>query len=184
MALINRISQLFKADLHAVLDQIEEPESTLRQAIREMADDLSETDQRVRALHDKKEMLQLRLEELAHSINEIDDELDVCFESGQEDLARSLIKRQLETRRLSKLVTTKLHTTEKEYLTQQKTLEENRMTLQSMRQKAELFATRAPNNKHPRSVIDEFSLSPRELQVSDHDVEVALLREKKRRANS
>ena len=36
MALINRLSRLFKADFHAVLDQIEEPELLLKQAIREM----------------------------------------------------------------------------------------------------------------------------------------------------
>ena len=36
MALINRISRLFQADFHAVLDQIEEPEQILKQAIRDM----------------------------------------------------------------------------------------------------------------------------------------------------
>ena len=44
MALITRISRLFKADFHAVLDQIEEPEQLLRQAIREMEDDLDATE--------------------------------------------------------------------------------------------------------------------------------------------
>ena len=35
MPLINRISRLFKADFNAVLDNIEEPELLLHQAIRE-----------------------------------------------------------------------------------------------------------------------------------------------------
>jgi len=43
MALINRISRLFKADFHAVLDHIEEPEALLKQAIRDMEDDLAKT---------------------------------------------------------------------------------------------------------------------------------------------
>ena len=34
MALIRRVSRLFAADMHAVLDQIEEPDVVLRQAIR------------------------------------------------------------------------------------------------------------------------------------------------------
>ena len=41
MALITRISRLFQADLHAVLDRIEEPDLLLRQAVREMQDDLA-----------------------------------------------------------------------------------------------------------------------------------------------
>lgn len=36
MALINRATRLFRADLHAVLDRIEEPDILLRQAVREM----------------------------------------------------------------------------------------------------------------------------------------------------
>ena len=36
MALVTRLSRLFQADFHAVLDQIEEPDLQLRQAVREM----------------------------------------------------------------------------------------------------------------------------------------------------
>lgn len=38
MILISRFSQLLRADLHAVLDRLEDPEALLRQAIRDMAD--------------------------------------------------------------------------------------------------------------------------------------------------
>ena len=36
MALVTRLSRLFQADFHAVLDRIEEPDLQLRQAVREM----------------------------------------------------------------------------------------------------------------------------------------------------
>ena len=39
MALINRISRLFTADMHAVLDRLEEPDVLLKQALREMEDE-------------------------------------------------------------------------------------------------------------------------------------------------
>jgi len=38
MALMTRITHLFKADMHAIIDSIEEPSSVLKQAIREMED--------------------------------------------------------------------------------------------------------------------------------------------------
>ena len=41
MALITRVSRLFQADFHAVLDRIEEPEVLLRQAVREMEEELA-----------------------------------------------------------------------------------------------------------------------------------------------
>ncbi|MGH8588771.1 MAG: PspA/IM30 family protein, partial [Gammaproteobacteria bacterium] len=50
MALITRVSRLFRSDLHAVLDRIEEPEVLLRQAIREMEAELSSDEQRIRLM--------------------------------------------------------------------------------------------------------------------------------------
>ena len=41
MALIRRVARLITADVHAVLDQIEEPEIVLKQAIREMEEELA-----------------------------------------------------------------------------------------------------------------------------------------------
>ena len=50
MALIKRLSRLFAADLHAVLDQIEEPEALLKQAVREMEEELARRAARLKAL--------------------------------------------------------------------------------------------------------------------------------------
>ena len=73
MALINRISRLFKADFHAVLDQIEEPEQLLKQAIREMEDDLVETEQRIRVCTHDQEALATRNSEIDSNLSEIDE---------------------------------------------------------------------------------------------------------------
>ena len=50
MALINRVSRLLRADLHAVLDRVEEPEVLLRQAVREMDAALAEDRRRARLM--------------------------------------------------------------------------------------------------------------------------------------
>ena len=60
MVLINRISRLFKADFHAVLDRIEEPEQLLKQAIRDMEDDLANTEQRISLCAHDHEVLSVR----------------------------------------------------------------------------------------------------------------------------
>ena len=83
MALINRVSRLFKADFHAVLDQIEEPEQLLKQAIREMENDLAETEQRIRVCAHDQELLATRKSEIESKLAEIDEELDLCFASAQ-----------------------------------------------------------------------------------------------------
>ena len=184
MALINRISRLVKADFHAVLDQIEEPEQLLKQAIRDMEDDLAETEQRINLCAHDQEALQVRNNELEATIAEIDGQLDLCFESDKEDLAKNQIRKKLEAERLLKRLNTRFDANEKYLEEQRASLDENRATLDSLRQKAELFAQRAPSHADGGSEFDDIAWMARELNVGDDEVEIAFLREKSLRGTS
>lgn len=182
MALINRVSRLFKADFHAVLDRIEEPEMLLRQAIRDMEDDLAETEQRIRVCAHDQEALAGRKGEIDGKLAEIDAELDLCFASKKDDLARGLIRKKLEAQRLCRRLGSKYSAAEK-YLSEHRArLDENRVTLDGLRQKAELFAQRVP--AAGASDFDDITWMTGELRVSDDEVEVAYLREKSSRSRS
>jgi len=188
MALINRVSRLFKADFHAVLDQIEEPEQLLKQAIRDMEDDLASTEQRVNVCVHEQEALSVRKSELENALAEIDEQLDLCFESKKDDLARNLIRKKLEAGRLLKRLCVK-HTANEKYLADQGAmLEENHTTLEGLRQKAELFAQRSPcsSNGNPEfdPAYEDIAWMAREMTVGDDEVEVAFLREKNLRGAS
>ncbi len=184
MALINRVSRLFKADFHAVLDQIEEPEQLLKQAIRDMEDDLATTEQRVTLCAYDQEALSVRRSELENTVAEIDEQLDLCFESKKDDLAKKLIRKKLEAGRLLKRLNAK-HAANDKYLAEQRTMiDENRSTLESLRQKAELFAQRAPVPGDGGSEFDDIAWMAREMTVGDDEVEVAYLREKSQRSAS
>jgi len=182
MALINRVTQLFKADLHAVLDQIEEPEQLLKQAVREMEDDLAGTGQRIRIHEHEQEVLSGRMAEIESKLAQMEEELDLCFASKKQELARSLVRKKLETQRLAYRLGSKHQAAEK-YLAEQRSLfAENRTTLEGLRQKAELFARRAPRDDDSR--FDDSAWATRELNVSDDEVEVAYLREQSARSGS
>jgi phage shock protein A len=184
MALINRISRLFKADFHAVLDHIEEPGQLLKQAIRDMEDDLANTEQRVTLCAHDQEALSVRGSELEDKLSEIDEQLDLCFESEKDDLAKNLIRKKLEAGRLLKRLHAK-HDANEKYLAGQRTmLDENRSTLEGLRQKAELFTQRKPALADGRSEFDDIDWMAREMSVGEDEVEVAYLREKSRRTAS
>lgn len=184
MALIKRISQLFKADFHAVLDRIEEPDQLLKQAIRDMEDDLAIAGQRVNLCAHDQEALGVRKIELEAAITGIDEQLDLCFESDQDDLAKSLIRKKLEAERLLKRLTSK-YAVNQTYLDEQETLlDENRTTLEGLRQKAELFAQCPPTHHDGASAFDDIGWMAREMTVGDDEVEIAFLREKSARSAS
>jgi len=96
MALITRISRLFSADFHAVLDRIEEPELLLKQAIREMEEELASSEQRIRYLQQEQQQLSVKEDDIEQALSSLDEEMDICFASGREELARKLVKRKLE----------------------------------------------------------------------------------------
>ena len=178
MALITRVSRLFEADFHAVLDRIEEPEVLLRQAVREMEEELARDEQRSRILQHEQGQLVARETDLEQSLHEIEAQLDVCFESGNDDLARACIKRKLEAQRYCKGLARKRQAQQSTLEALDTRLRENRASLDSMRQKAELLAG---ESAHARPA-DNWTLP--EISVRDEDVEVAFLREKQHRRRS
>ena len=180
MALINRVSRLFKADFHAVLDQIEEPEQMLRQAVRDMEDELAAIEQRVADRAREQAAVTSRRDEISASIREYDDQLSLCFESGKDELARGLIRKKLEAERIVKQLDNRIASTQQYLQDQQHQADENRAALDSLRQKAEAFAHR-PSTTPGATNLDDAAWLARELSVTDDEVEIAFLREQSRR---
>jgi phage shock protein A len=173
MALINRMSRLLTADVHAVLDRIEEPDVLLKHAVREMEEELARGEQRVRALTHEHESLGERQAKAAACLADLGGQLDVCFESGNEDLARKIIRRRLETERLERSIVERRAALNKELAALRAAVEEQREQLDVMRQKAELLATTAAADCASGDSV-----------VGEAEVEVALLRERQKRQRS
>jgi len=177
MALLERMARLFRADMHAVLDRIEEPEALLRQALREMEDELAGDEQRYKGLTRELGLLNTRQTELEQSLRNIETELDLCFDAGKEDLARALLKRRLETQCHGTLLARKRACLEEAAVTLEARLEQNRARLDAMRAQAEWLT-------HESGMEPEDAWAAPDLAVRDQDVELALLREKQRRTPS
>lgn len=183
MALITRVSRLFRADFNAVLDQIEDPEQLLRQSIRDMEDELLATEQRVAELGREQGVLQDRRRELLGSVDEADEQLDLCFRSGKDDLAKTAVRRKLEAERLLKKVDGRIESIEQSLSTFTRQYDDNVAALESLRQKAEIISHRSTSSG--QSANSEIAAwSARELNVSEDEVEIAFLREKDRRSAS
>jgi phage shock protein A len=175
MALITRVSRLFQADFHAVLDRIEEPEAILRQAVREMEEELARDEQRSTMLQQEQRQLVTRESGLEQSLQDIEEELGACFAAGNDDLARASIRRRLEARRLARNLSRKRGETGESLDALKTRIRENRSRLESMRQKAELLAGEGARARP----ADNWDIP--EVTVSDEEVEAAFLREKQHR---
>jgi phage shock protein A len=177
MTLITRMSRLFRADMNAVLDRIEEPAALLHQAVREMEEALARDEQQARRLEYEQQQQESRLAEAERTRREIDGQLDLCFESDREDLARTLIRRRLEAEQLQRLAADRQADLSRTLAGLRNRLAANRQRLADVRRRAELV-TEDPGG----DCDDRWAASS--VSVRDEEVEVAFLREKSRRVPS
>ena len=170
MALITRISKLFQADVHAVLDCMEEPVIVLKQAVREMEEALQRDERQLKLTIHEASQLEKRNQDITESLARIEGELEVCFSHGRDELARTLIRRKLEAEQFRGVLARQQQTLQQSTATLQGRISECSSQLESMRQKSELLSD-------DRFEPNEWPLNP-EHRVRDEDVEIAYLREK------
>jgi len=172
MTLIARMSKLFQADIHAVLDKIEEPEILLKQAIREMSESIATQEQTIRSCENQRQQLTGKQSQLLESLSDIQEKLALCFQSDKDDLARLLIKRKLETQQSHCLISEKItaYSEKISRLTQQ--LTEHQAQLAGMQQKADAFLDK------DKTDIGQCLYPP--LAIPDEEVEVEFLSAKQK----
>ncbi len=172
MALITRISRLFTADLHALLDRVEEPELLLKQGIRDMQDAVAAGDRRIRALRARARQLAAARASIEQRLHETAEEVDVCLAIGNDELARSVVQRRLQLERHLAELASQAEEVALSVTEQERALTARRRELEVLASQAALFDTAEGQNGDPMSAP----------AVSADEVEIALLREKQRRA--
>ena len=176
MALVNRLTRLFQADFHAVLDRIEEPELQLRQAVREMQFALEQDRQRLQLLRHEAVQLGKAAQAAEAGLQSLDEELDICLAANEDDLARDLVRRKLAAERLLQASRERGASVEQQCVELARRIEEQSQQLDSMQQKLELLASSEDQIGGQGAASGD--------AIRSEEVEIALLREKQRRAKS
>jgi len=176
MALITRLTRLFQADFHAVLDRIEEPDLQLKQAVREMQLALDQDRQGQRLLQHEAAQLAKAVSSMTTRIAALDEELDICLAAKKDDLARDLVRRKLSAEKQLQAAGEQSARVELQHQALARQIDEQDQQLDSMKQKLELLV--GNNDDLPGA-------SPIQGDaVRSEEIEIALLREKERRAKS
>ena len=172
MALISRINRLFKADFHAVLDTIEEPEILLKQSIREMRDSLTKTQELIRQHTNQQVQVSRQLESIDEKIKQIQEEIELCLSSENEELARNLVRKKLCLMQQKVCFDTKL--------------EEIKSAIKNLAAQEKEHSTILNELQQKASMVDQIKGSTSQtvhkpdFAISEADIDVAFLKEKQR----
>ena len=176
MAIIMRLSRLFRADFNAVLDHIEEPELLFKQALLDMQESINNDKGVLKQLLSNHLKTQEKIENGNSLLLQIDNELEICFESEKLDLAKQQVKKKVELQRYIQLLQSDYSSITSEISEYEKRIQENESRHTNMQQKLELF-----DNQNNTSLFDSNSFSDFNVSVNVDDLEMAFLREKKER---
>ncbi len=191
MALITRLSRLLRADLHGLLDRLEEPDLLLAQALRDMEDAILADERTLAMLQRQRSRIRERRDASARKVAVDAEQLAVCLDASQDDLARDLLRRGLERERLDARLARSAHELDARLETLETRLETRRRRLEQLRAEAALLAQ--PGLSQPGAGEAAGDRQPGRgpwldldaedgMPVRDADVEVALLAAKRRRS--
>jgi phage shock protein A len=177
MTLITRISRLFKADLHGILDGLEEPQEVIKQAIRDMEEDIAAQERRLEELRAIMQRLAREAQETTATMQEIESQIDICFAAENEALARNLIRKRLEMARRAKGIARAQEETQAQSDGLATRIATHKAQLASVVQKLRAYEETQPRNpwaSSPCAALQGGSV------ITDDEVEVAFLEEKRR----
>ena len=94
MGLLDRISMLVRSNVNDVLDRAENPEKTLDQVIRDMADAISKAKSQVAETIAQKNLIESNVESAQKLSNEWGTKAQLAVAKGADDLAREALRRK------------------------------------------------------------------------------------------
>ena len=94
MGLLDRISMLVRSNVNDLLDRAENPEKTLDQVIRDMADAITKAKSQVAETIAQKNLIESNLEQAQRLSNEWGTKAQLAVQKGADDLAREALRRK------------------------------------------------------------------------------------------
>ncbi|RLT97888.1 MAG: hypothetical protein D9N11_14630 [Ketobacter sp.] len=170
MTVISRVARLFRADMHGLLDNIEEPELLLKQAVREMEAEQVLLKQQADGLQQQKTTVQATLQRTQKELSQLEEGLGLCLAEGNDDLARALLRKQLYLQRCHDEYQGRLVSLDHQLAETLERIEQQASALERIRQQAAVFD--AGESGADSAVKADLGA------ITEADVEVALLKAK------
>ena len=90
---MTRMVNIFKADIHSVMDQLENREFMLKQHLRDMQEILAHREARLKRMLVSKHRIQHQQEKYRQQCQKLEQDLSVAIEKGKDQIARFLIRK-------------------------------------------------------------------------------------------
>jgi phage shock protein A len=108
MGILDRMSNILRANINALLDQAEDPEKTLDQIIRDMADAIGQARGQVAEMIAQEKLLEADMERNLNLGREWGQKAELAVSRGADDLAKEALRRKIDYERNAQAYTSQL----------------------------------------------------------------------------
>ncbi len=176
MTFATRISRIFKADMHGILDNIEGSTSVLKQAIREMEEELLTMEDNANTLKQKLLSLTLKLDYMRQDKALLQDDIAIAFKVNKENLVKDLVKKKLYIELKEKNISKKIQLVNNQEIEHKRQYQEYKCKHSEIKEKVESLNLIEHNSSIEIGERRNLTLSA----VSQSDIDIEFLKQKER----
>ncbi|MFW2366547.1 MAG: PspA/IM30 family protein [Desulforhopalus sp.] len=182
MTIMSRILRLWKADLHGVMDQMEDRGLLLKQHLREMENSLFLKESRIQQVVVDKRHIKNDLTSRTEECEKLEKDMELALQKGKDNIAKLLIRKQVAQRHHCENLQQQYDALETEHKQIRQLLDEHRLQYEIFKVKATSF-----NLRHGRTQTCHRqypSYEPAEVNnLDEHEIELELIRRKEQLKN-
>ena len=175
MGIMTRMINIFKADIHGVMDQLENREFMLKQHLRDMEEILARKDARLKRMLVSKNRIQHQREKYRQQCQKLEQDLTAAIEKDKTQIARLLIRKMKPLKQMQEELDRFIQSLSAEIIQLQEGLEQQRMQYEQLRYRSVAYfrKTEMPpwENTLPPIAADEAI-----AEMTDEEVEMELLK--------
>jgi phage shock protein A len=177
MTILTRIFRLFKADIHGVMDQIEDQGLLLKQHLRDMEDSLAHKEARLKQMCFARDQVRQDYEKGIKESNHLEQDLEVAIRKDRDDIARMLIKKIKPLSHIQSERCSHVDRLKHEIGQFKADFEQQRLRYERLRQQAADFFHRTENLRGDQ-IWSPIQAGSEAYKYSDEEVELELLQRK------
>lgn len=177
MGIMTRMLRLCKADVHGVMDQLEDKGLLLRQYLREMEDSLENKERQIQGMTRNAEQLQHHILRHGEEMEKLEADLNLAIEKEKDDIARMLIRRRRFLENACRCLKDQHETIAREKSALSATLADQRLQYETLKARADAYCRQTDQRLWAEeSGVQNGQWGP--LDPKEEEVELELLQRK------
>ncbi|MEN6441718.1 MAG: PspA/IM30 family protein [Syntrophobacter sp.] len=177
MGVMTRFVKLCKADIHGVMDQMEDKGLLLKQHLRDMREELDRKESSLAAMTALREETERERERRSRECEDLDRDLTMAITREKDDIARTLIRKLKSLAHHRDELKRRVQTLDGDITQLRTTLEEQRLFHEQLRLKASEYTRGNERRQWEEALAGTIPCGPG-VETSEDEVELELMRRK------